>query len=856
MTQAALWPAVLPPTGLEGLDPRWSRLVETPDLDERGRTWHVLDNQVAAPSMTLLCVHGNPTWSYLWRGLLAAAPHDVRVIAVDQLDMGFSERTGTTRRLEQRIDDLSALTDALGIDGPLITVAHDWGGPISLGWAQRHVDQLAGMVLMNTAVHQPEGSSVPALIRAVRTPGVLDKLCVSSLSFVRGTMALSRPRPSKAIRFAYEAPYLTRDRRHAIAGFVEDIPLSDEHPTAVALNQVAAGLVALTETPTLLLWGPSDPVFSDIYLRDLADRLPTADVHRYIGASHMLPEDVDIAPAVFSWVKDMKIGALAETAAPPRESLWSAVERRADDETTAIVEMGEGRVDRQVSFRKLAEQVSSLASGFADAGVSRGDRVALLVPPGVDLAVALLAAWRAGAIVVFVDAGLGARGIGRALKSANPKYIVGIPKALAAARAMRWPGVRISVSRMSVGQRRALRITHSLDDLLAKGANLPMPHEPTADDVAAIAFTSGSTGPAKGVVYRHRQVQAQRDALVDLYDIQPSDRFVAAFAPFALFGPVMGITSVVPEMKITAPGSLSASVLADAVASIDATMVFGSPAALTNVVATASSLSAGDRESLARVRLLLSAGAPVDAEVLRAARVVMPNAEPHTPYGMTEMLPVADISLEGIDAAGPGRGVCVGHPLFGVDVMIDRLDDGGEPSGVVSNETDVTGEVCVRGAHMRDGYDKLWVTQQAASQPQGWHRTGDVGHVDEERRLWIEGRVSDVVSTMYGPVTPIDLEHAINGLEGVEMSAIVGVGPRGTQQIVAVIVSTNGRRRPALAPEAVADDVRSAIGGVDVAAVLTVPGLPVDKRHNSKIDRSRIAKWAAHVLAGGRMGSP
>ncbi|MDH3518033.1 MAG: alpha/beta fold hydrolase, partial [Acidimicrobiia bacterium] len=147
-------PAELPPPGLPGLDPSWSRLVATPDLDGVGRTWHLLDNQVEEPSLTLLCVHGNPTWSYLWRRLVRAAPSGVRVIAVDQLDMGYSERTGTTRRLGQRIDDLHALTSALGLTGPVVTVAHDWGGPISLGWAQRNPDIVAGIVLANTAVEQ------------------------------------------------------------------------------------------------------------------------------------------------------------------------------------------------------------------------------------------------------------------------------------------------------------------------------------------------------------------------------------------------------------------------------------------------------------------------------------------------------------------------------------------------------------------------------------------------------------------------------------------------------------------------------------------------------------------------------
>jgi len=155
---------------------------------------------------------------------------------------------------------------------------------------------------------------------------------------------------------------------------------------------------------------------------------------------------------------------------------------------------------------------------------------------------------------------------------------------------------------------------------------------------------------------------------------------------------------------------------------------------------------------------------------------------------------------------------------------------------------------------MRDGYDKLWVTQSDASQPEGWHRSGDVGHIDVDGRLWVEGRIGHVISTADGPVTPVGLEHAVEVLPEVELAAAVGVGPIGTQQVVIVVSLVAGARRPSLADEDLADRVRQMSSSVDVAAVFTVPALPVDKRHNSKIDRTRIAAWASKVLAGGRMG--
>ncbi len=197
---------------------------------------------------------------------------------------------------------------------------------------------------------------------------------------------------------------------------------------------------------------------------------------------------------------------------------------------------------------------------------------------------------------------------------------------------------------------------------LADGAALPA--APSPDAPAAVLFTSGSTGPAKGVVYTHGQLAAVRDVLAAQYGVGVGTGLVAGFAPFALLGPALGARSVAPDMDVTAPRTLTARAVADAVAAADATVVFLSPAALANVVATASALTAADRESLARVRLFLSAGAPVSAALLASATDLMPNAAAHTPYGMTEGLLMTDTDLDGVRSAAsaPDDGICVGTP--------------------------------------------------------------------------------------------------------------------------------------------------------------------------------------------------
>jgi olefin beta-lactone synthetase len=240
--------------------------------------------------------------------------------------------------------------------------------------------------------------------------------------------------------------------------------------------------------------------------------------------------------------------------------------------------------------------------------------------------------------------------------------------------------------------------------------------------------------------------------------------------------------------------------------------------------------------------------------LLRSLREVLPRAELHTPYGMTEALPLTDISLSELEEAGSGNGVCVGRPLPGVQIQISPLDPLGQATGPPEPRVEVSGEICVSAAHVKDRYDRLWAVEKASSRDPGWHRSGDVGHLDSAGRLWVEGRLVQVITTADGPLTPVGVEQKIEAKSPVTGAAVVGVGPRGTQHVVAVVVSETGGAI-GLASQQLAAAVRAA-AEVHVAAVLVVEALPVDIRHAAKIDRQRLARWAERVLAGGRVGRP
>lgn len=880
-------PATLPPAGLDGLDPSLSRIID-------GR-WHVLDTGPRLdragirPVATILCVHGNPTWSYLWRKL-AAADLDVdgshfRVVAVDQLEMGYSARDGGHHPLARRVAELGELTDLLELDGPVITFGHDWGGVVSLGWAIDHRESLAAVMLLNTAVHQPDDVPIPAPLRlALKT---LRQSTIQTPGFLETTLSLARPALRPGVRDGYRAPYRTAADRAGVGGFVADIPVDASHESFAELNRIARGVESL-DVPTLMLWGPRDPIFSDRYLDDLVDRMPHADVHRFENAGHLIAEDVDYVSAVMAWLGGLDTGAERPTRPAeevdgrvgrtlpyrdpaPSIPLWHNLDELADSDDTALVEMappgGGGR--RRVSWRLLSRRVRELAAGLTAFGVAPGDRVSLLVPPGADLTAVLYACLRIGAIPVVADAGLGVRGMSRAVRGAWPDHIIGALPGLTLARSLSWPGQRFSTAAFPGISRKALDVTASLGEVATVGRQLladgeTNPAGPHPDATAAILFTSGSTGPAKGVVYTHRQISALCSVLGRQYGIEVGTPLVAGFAPFALLGPALGATSVTPDMNVTSPKTLTALAVAAAInAAGESSVVFLSPAALTNVVATASQLESADHETLASVRVFLSAGAPVAPSLLAAAGDLMPNAEPHTPYGMTESLLLTDATLATIQQAAiqhagdSAGGVCVGTPVAGVTVRISALDETGAAVGELSDTSGITGEIVVSAPHLKNNYDRLWLTDRESVRATGqgrWHRTGDVGHLDADGRLFVEGRLPHVIVTAFGVLTPVAIEHRIQQIAEIDRAAAVGVGPRGTQQLVAV-VETEPSSAVGLATPGLAALVRTA-AGLPVAAVITVPRLPTDIRHNSKIDRTALARWAEGILRGERMTRP
>ena len=736
--------------------------------------------------------------------------------------MGFSEQV-PTRTYRDRVADINDLVTALGITAPIWIIAQDWGGAIGMGYSVAHPDRVAGLVLSNTGIAVPHNRRAPLLIRLAAATGVHRLVTKDSSLFVRGTPFLPGRGVSALQRTALAFPYRRRSRRKGVADFVADAPLTVRHRSAEDIAEVAVKISALT-VPVRLVWGSRDPVFNDDFAHDLMNRFQNVALHRIADSGHLSVLEVSIAPFVEAAIKEAGAGKPHEKFSPSESddsTLWSQIDHWVNANDIAITDAA---ADASVTRPEFAALVATYAEALHHRGVRTGNRIAVLVPPSIDLIAVVYACWRIGAVAVIADRGLGLRGLKSAIRASRVNHVIGPVKAVAASRLLRWApnASMIQLSKLSRSP-----VVSKLEFVSAP--------EPTADDPAAVLFTSGATGPAKGVRYTHRQLYAQRDALQKAYNIIPTDTFVAAFAPFALYGPALGIATGLADMDVTSPGTLTATALDDACRRVGATMVFASPAALANVVRTASA----DVSHLRTVRLVMSAGAPVPIKTLQEISRLCPEAELHTPYGMTEVLPVADVSLTDLMRIGTGNGVCVGKPVSGCDVRIDHQ----------------TSELLVSAPWMSAGYDSLWLTQHNArpvANTDGhsvtWHRTGDVGHIDNEGNVWIEGRLVHVIHPSRGPVAPVPLEIAIEALPNIVRVAAVGVGPVDVEQIVIVVETINSSDGPADAE--LTHAVRAALAPLTIAAVWTTKKLPVDIRHNSKIDRTAVSKKMSQILSG------
>ncbi len=517
---------------------------------------------------------------------------------------------------------------------------------------------------------------------------------------------------------------------------------------------------------------------------------------------------------------------------------------------------------RSWTFRELDANASAYAHGLEQQGIGRHDRAVLMVKPSMEFICLTYALFRLGTPVILIDPGMGYYNLLRCISFVKPSVFIGIPKAQLFK--LFNPGVFGSVRRsICVGPSFAL-----LGDSLSGIADFnqgPFKTVPTdKDDLAAIIFTTGSTGPPKGVQYTHGVFQAQKDLIRDYYGITPDDIDQPAFPLFALFSTALGACAVIPDMNPAHPARVNPQAFVSSIIEKGVTYSFGSPA-IWNVV---SRYCLEHGIVLDNLRLVLMAGAPVPFELIeRVKRIMSPDGEIHTPYGATEALPVS--SMTGSEVLNDtwqitrnGGGTCVGKALPGNELKIiktsdDVIDDIAEVEELTSGNI---GEIIVRGDVVTSAYDNNGAETELAKifeDGRVWHRMGDLGYLDDKDRLWFCGRRAHRVKAADGEMYTIPCEAIFNEHPDVYRSALVGVRFSGESYETPVIVVEPYSRYE---KQKLVDELVKLASANPLTAhiehFLINEAFPVDIRHNAKIFREKLAIWAGEKLGLDQFAEP
>jgi acyl-CoA synthetase (AMP-forming)/AMP-acid ligase II len=542
--------------------------------------------------------------------------------------------------------------------------------------------------------------------------------------------------------------------------------------------------------------------------------------------------------------------------------LWKTAQQRPDQLGIAFPQGRHPNGQRQyemMSFRELDIDSDAIAAGLLASGILPGTRVAMLVPQSIEFVSLVFALFKAGMVQILIDPGMGRRNMIQCLSATEPEAMVAIPAAHVVRCLLRHRFRKVKHA-VTVGRRLGWGGA-TLEELRRTPVEASAVQAVVPDEPAAIIFTTGSTGPPKGVLYSHRNFQNQAFEIQRFYGIEPGEIDLPGFPLFALFNSAMGVSTIIPDMDPTQPANIDPEKFLETAHDFQVTQAFGSPA-LWNTVGR---YCEKHGTKIPTLRRALSAGAPVPPHVMKRVRSLMhPEGEMYTPYGATEALPVASNSATEVlnetqHASQQGAGTCVGKRFNGMAWKIIEIDD--RPLSTLPETCPLPrgeiGELIVKGPVVTREY----VTRTEANElhkiadPEGgfWHRMGDIGYLDENDRFWFCGRKSHRLETAQGRMLTVPCESIINTHPAVYRSALVGIGNQPRQLPVLVAEpwpehwpKTKQRR------DRLIDEIRELAGKHSLTKpiqhVLLKQQLPVDIRHNSKIFREKVVPWAAKQL--------
>lgn len=521
---------------------------------------------------------------------------------------------------------------------------------------------------------------------------------------------------------------------------------------------------------------------------------------------------------------------------------------------------GKDRQDRityaHLTFEQLDRESDRLAQGLESIHIRRGTKTILMVMPSIDFFVITYALFKVGAVPVVVDPGMGVKRMLECLQSTGAEAFIGIPKAhVLRTIAKKWFA---SVKTWVTVGKKLFWGGHTLDDI-RHVSDEPFDYVRTmADETAAILFTTGSTGPAKGVVYTHGTFDAQVRNIQAHFKISDDEIDLPTFPLFALFDPALGMTAIIPDMDPTKPAFVNPVKIIEAIHNQGVTNMFASPALLNRV----GKFGKEQGVKLPSLKRVVSAGAPVSpSNIEQFTSMFTGDTQVHTPYGATESVPILSIGSDEILSetkrfSEEGYGTCIGRPIEDADIKIIQITDG--PIEEWSDDLVVplgeVGEITVKGSLVtKNYYNNPKADQYAKIRENGGirHRMGDLGWLDKNGRVWFCGRKNHRVETAQGPLYTISCEAIFNRHKDVLRSALVGIGPLGNQTpviIIELLPESKNRKKTDIQSELIALG-QSFENTKTIKHILFHPSFPVDIRHNSKIFREKLTVWAKKKIS-------
>ncbi|HEY9898640.1 MAG TPA: fatty acid CoA ligase family protein [Pantanalinema sp.] len=500
----------------------------------------------------------------------------------------------------------------------------------------------------------------------------------------------------------------------------------------------------------------------------------------------------------------------------------------------------------QLSFEELEDRVNRLAAALASRGIGRGDAVVVMIPMSLELYTLLLALLKLAAPIVFIDPWVGIDQIKRCIALTSPKAFAGVPLIQLIGRAT---GALSGIPLRITARGPARFGEWQLERLIESGGPIVETTAVQADETALITFTTGSTGTPKGANRTHGFLVAQHRALSRELGLTPEDVDLPALPIFILNNLASGVTSVVPLMKPSKPAAIDPGVIVRQIQDWGVTTAVGSPAYFAPIADHC--LERG--LWLPTVRAVFTGGGPVPPGLLGKLRRVLPNGSAFVGYGSTEAEPVALIeaaeACDETDALSEaGHGTCVGRLAHGITARIIRRIDGPISLGArgwddVELETGEVGELVVTGEHVGKDYYRNPEAgrENKIRDPEGilWHRMGDVAYFDAQDRLWVVGRVNNAVQRGERTLYPLQVEAIARQLPFVRHAALVG--RPGARAMLVVEASEPGAlwRRGTWKQAVLA---HMAAQGAPVDEVRFIRRMPLDPRHNAKIDHAKLQR--------------